>query len=239
MTLFLSRLALSRTPSAAALAGLLDPEDASRAMDAHHRLLWTLFADGPDRRRDFLWRAEGQGRFLVLSQREPLWAAGGLFDQPEVKEFAPDLRAGDRLGFMLRVNATRTRRIGAPGADGKPGRVHVDVVMDALHGLPSGRVSEARSGARMALAQEKGAAWLAEQGSKHGFEAQGVTVSDYAVVALPSHRGPRKGQPQFGVLETTGMLKVTEPGAFLGRIAEGFGRAKAFGCGLMLIRRAA
>jgi len=44
--MYLSRLTLSRAPSAAAL-------------DAHHRLLWSLFSDDPDRRRDFLWREEG------------------------------------------------------------------------------------------------------------------------------------------------------------------------------------
>ena len=34
------------------------------------------------------------------------------------------------------------------------------------------------------------------------------------------------------------LIEVTDPPAFLARLAAGFGRAKAFGCGLMLIRRA-
>jgi len=36
----------------------------------------------------------------------------------------------------------------------------------------------------------------------------------------------------------TGALEIADPAAFLARLAQGFGRAKAFGCGLMLIRRA-
>lgn len=58
-------------------------------------------------------------------------------------------------------------------------------------------------------------------------------------MALPGHGGPRRGQPQFGILDLRGSLTVTEPATFLAALARGFGRAKAFGCGLMLIRRAA
>ena len=42
-------------------------------------------------------------------------------------------------------------------------------------------------------------------------------------------------------VETTngrGVVEVTDPTAFLSRLAQGFGSAKAFGNGLMLIRRA-
>jgi CRISPR system Cascade subunit CasE len=33
------------------------------------------------------------------------------------------------------------------------------------------------------------------------------------------------------------VLEVTEPQAFVAAVLRGFGKAKAFGCGLMLIRR--
>ena len=62
MTLYLSRLTLNRSAGNAGLAPLLDPTNPAQALDAHHRLLWSIFADGPDRRRDFLWRADGDGR---------------------------------------------------------------------------------------------------------------------------------------------------------------------------------
>jgi CRISPR system Cascade subunit CasE len=200
-------------------------------MDAHHRLVWALFADQKD--RDFLWRSEGHGRFLILSARPPADDGAGLFEPPEVKDFAPDLKPADRLDFALKVNATRTRKTD-PGARAR----RVDVVMDAIHALPSGKETDDRRQARMAAAQTAGRDWLAAQGAKAGFSVDSAVAADYSVVPLPAHTGPRKGQPQFGVIEMTGRLTLTDPAAFLAQIVKGFGRAKAFGCGLMLIRRA-
>ncbi|MBL9054689.1 MAG: type I-E CRISPR-associated protein Cas6/Cse3/CasE [Rhodobacteraceae bacterium] len=222
MTLYLSRLRLSRAPAAKALDALLNPDDPGRRKDAHHRLLWAAFADSDNRRRDFLWREERAGEFLTLSARPPV--AGELFDAPQVKEFAPVLSPGDRLSFALHANATRDRK-----ALGR-----VDVVMDALHGLPQ----QERAAQRMAVAQRAAAEWLARLGGAGGFDLIRVNVNDYSVMTLPGHRGPRKGQPQFGILDLTGTLEVADPAAFLARVAAGFGRARAFGCGLMLIRRA-
>jgi CRISPR system Cascade subunit CasE len=221
MSLYLSRLRLSRSPSAAALNSLLNPQHDGARLDAHHKLLWSVYADGHDRARDFLWRDDGEGRFVTLSARPP--AASDLFDAPEVKDFAPVLSPGDRLAFALRANATRTTK-----AAGR-----VDVVMDALHGLPSG----SRAEVRMVGAQTAGASWLAGQGAKAGFRLIHCEVGDYSSVVLPGYRGPRKGQPQFGILDMSGVVEVTDPAAFVRQLAQGFGRAKAFGCGLMLIRR--
>lgn len=222
MSLYLSRLHLSRDPAVTALNALLDPDDAGRRQDAHHRLLWSAFAGDPDARRDFLWRAESGGRFWVLSARPPL--GGPLFAPPEVRQFAPDLAAGDMLAFVLRANATRDRK----------GVGRVDVVMDALHGV----AKNDRAAQRMAVAQQAAGEWLAAQGARNGFTPEALAVEDYSTMALPDHRGQRAGQPQFGVLDMTGRLRVTDPAAFLARLAAGFGRAKAFGCGLMLVRRA-
>lgn len=222
MTLYLSRLTLSRSPSVKALSSLLNPDDPARRMDAHHKLLWAAFSDGPDRQRDFLWREDSAGVFFILSARPPL--ASDLFDPSEVKTFSPALVAGDQLAFTLRANPTRARK----------GVGRVDVVMDALHGLPSGD----RAKTRMIAAQTAGTEWLTRQGARAGFRLVAIEVGDYATVTLPGHRGPRKGQPQFGVLDMTGVLEVTDPAAFTAQLAQGFGRAKAYGCGLMLIRRA-
>lgn len=244
MSLYLSRVVLARNPATTALKALIDPiegpardglhdPERGRIMDAHHRLVWALFAGDPDQRRDFLWRSEGGGRFLILSARPPAADGAGLFQAPEIKPFAPDLRAGDRLGFALRANATRTRKA-APDARGR----RVDVVMDVLHALPSGRESDARREARLEAAGTAGRGWLARQGERAGFQLSDFAAADYWVVPLPAHAGARKDRPQFGVIEMTGRLTVTDPGAFLGQLAHGFGRARAFGCGLMLIRRA-
>jgi len=233
MTLYLSRLELARSPSLSALSALIDPADPGQRSDAHHRLLWSAFAGDPDARRDFLWREEGRGLFLALSARPP--QRSELFARVESKEFDPDLRPGDRLAFVLRANATRTFATGEPTGTGRFRKVHRDVVMLALHDVPR----DARAEARMDLAQEAGRTWLDGQGARAGFQLAEMTAGGYSVVALPGHRGARRGQPQFGILDLTGTLTVTDPVAFVSRLGQGFGRAKAFGCGLMLIRRAA
>lgn len=222
--MYLSRLRLSRDPKVAALNALLDPTAESERLDAHHRLIWSAFAGDPQATRDFLWREEGQGVFLVQSVRPP--ESSPFFDPPDVREHMPDLRVGDRLSFLLRANATRDLR-------GEKRR-RVDVVMHLLHDL----AKDQRNGKRMDLATEAAAQWMAGQGSRAGFVPDRTDVQDYRTVTLPGYTGRRRGEPRFGILDLTGQITVTDPDAFLQKLAQGFGRAKGFGCGLMLIRRA-
>ena len=230
MSLFFSRLSLNRDAPTQALSRLLNPEDYNARTDAHHQLIWTLFGDSKDRRRDFLWRADGQGRFYTLSARPPL--ANDLFNPPETKVFEPKLAAGDRLQFSLRVNATRDRavvsRVSSAARRGKSRRV--DVVMDMLREVPT----EARAAARMRCAQTAAKAWIERQGAAKGFAPRSVVVEDYRVLELG--RSSRRGLTH-GVLDLAGDIEVTNPEVFLTALASGFGRAKAWGCGLMLIRR--
>lgn len=232
MTLYLSRLSLARDAGNAALRSLLDPADPAKAKDAHHRLLWTLFADGPERRRDFLWRAEGRGRFFTLSQRPPQPHA--VFAPPEVKEFDPVLAVGDRLTFVLRANATKDRAAISrlPSAQQKSRRV--DLVMDLLHSLPRG----GRADARQDLARQAAGEWFGRQGAAHGFAIEDLVVNDYSAISQPRQKGRRESHAKFGILDLSGTVQITDPAAFVMRLGQGFGRARAFGCGLMLIRRA-
>ena len=106
--------------------------------------------------------------------------------------------------------------------------------------------------------QEVGAKWLATQGARVGFVIGARPVDargdddDVAELPMDSHGGcphvrvsrystlriERKGRPaELGVLDYEGVLEVQDSAAFGIALARGFGRAKAFGCGLMLIRR--
>jgi CRISPR system Cascade subunit CasE len=220
--LFLSRVRLRRDAQAMALAPLLIPAGRARPAAGHH-LIWALFADGPDRKRDFLWREEAPGRFMILSARPP--AELELFDVDSTP-FAPALAAGDRLGFALRANAVVSRSHGR----GKRGPRH-DVVMDALQALPR----EQRAAARLATVVEAGRAWLARQGEACGFTPEPDTAVDgYDRVRIEREAG---APAVFGVMDFAGALRVADPGLFMARLGQGFGRARAFGCGLMLIRR--
>lgn len=227
MSLYFSRLTLSPAPSARALIQLINPENASTAADAHHRLIWTAFSDAKDRKRDFLWRYDGDNRFYTLSARPP--RPNDLFGEPAIKTFEPDLAIGDRLDFVLRANATKTSK--------QAGGKRVDVVMDLLHGEPL----ENRAQKRMKLAHLAGEAWMTRQGATKGFAALKTVVEGYTVLELGHGKhatAKRKSKPRLGILDLSGTLSVTDPDLFLPALSQGFGRAKAWGCGLMMIRRA-
>ncbi len=242
VNLFLCRASLRRVAPPAALAGLLVPAEGGARAGAAHRLVWALFADDPERRRDFLWREEGPGRFLALSARPPA-DPHGLF-RLEWRPFEPALAPGDRLNFVLRANPVVARS----ESPGRRGRRH-DVVMAAIRAVDG----PARAEERRRRMQSAGRAWLERQGAARGFalaEAQdtqdggdagggpppALVVESYDRVTVPR---PGARPAVFGVLDFAGVLVVEDPGLFLAGLAAGFGRALAFGCGLMLVRRAA
>jgi len=228
--LFLSRVEIDTDAPTRALSDLIDPDDSGAALEAHHRLIWTLFGDRRERERDFLWRAEGRGHFYILSRRPP--QANSLFRQPlGIKTFEPDLRPGDRLRFVLRANATMDRARGQRSSSEPAGDRRVDVVMHRLRAVQSG---PDRAAARSACAEEAARDWLDKQGERRGFRVVENAVEDYSTV--PVRRERRGGR--LGVLDLTGIVEVADPQVFVDALATGFGRAKAFGYGLMLVRRA-
>lgn len=220
--LYLSRLTLRRDASLAALAPLLVPLESGAQTGAAHRLVWAAFADRPERERDFLWRQDEQRRWLVLSSRFPE-DPHRLFEI-ETKSFAPFLRNGDRLTFALRANAVVTRK----DEKGRPRRS--DIVMDRLRAVPSGE----RAAVRDRLALEASRDWLAAQGAKAGFSIERVDVAAYRTEMIPRHN---KKTIELGILDLEGDITVETPDLFLSALGKGFGKAKGFGCGLMLIKR--
>jgi CRISPR system Cascade subunit CasE len=221
--LYLSRVRLRCDATVKALLPLLQSGD-----NRSHHLVWSFFADGPDRRRDFLWREMERGTFLILSARQPV-DPHALFRIDAPKPFAPALEAGDQLQFSLRANPVVRRY------DPRRERsVKHDVVMDALRSHPGGERAEHR----FDVMRERGFAWLERQADRAGFTVwpDRVCVDGYA-----QYRIARKGSApamSFSTLDFDGLLTVNDPDTFLAAIAGGFGAAKAYGCGLMLIRRA-
>ena len=242
MSLHLSRVRLCHAPPAAALARVLLPEDENARITAGHRLMWSLFADAPDRTRDFLWREDEGGTwqrttFFVLSKRPPA-DPNGLFEV-ETKPFEPVLTAGQRLGFRLRASPSASE----PRPGEKRGK-RIDPIAKALRS----RTGEERIRIRFEVAQDVGAGWLARQGSRAGFRLA-RTITDDEGRAHPQLRvegdhwrvirRERGAKPaRFPTVDLEGVLVVEDPALFLTSLVRGFGRAKAFGCGLMLIRRA-
>jgi CRISPR system Cascade subunit CasE len=221
----LSRATLRADSSVRALAPLLLPATGAERLLAGHRLVWSLMSDAPGRARDFLWREEAPGKFLILAPRAAV-ADGSLFDV-ESKPWAPALRPGDRLGFVLRAHATVARG----DASGRRGRRR-DVVMDALFDVPKAD----RAARRPGVVTEAGTRWLAAQGSRAAFSiaAPEVRVDGYDVARIAR---PDSAPIELATLEFDGALTVDNPARFVAAVVSGFGRARAFGRGLMLLRR--
>jgi CRISPR system Cascade subunit CasE len=261
-----ARLKAGRGEALAPLArALLEGCKGETAAQAH-RVVWMLFNDGEGRpivdvagkNRLFLWREKSPGEYYILS-RTPPWDGHDLFSL-ETKEFAPSLSPGDVLRFSLRANpvvARKKSRVEDKQKHDSKGRergIRCDIVMDALvayAGADGPRDAEGRTVRAQMRAEATAKAahsWIEQQGRKSGFTLLNkpngevevfLSASNYETVRIPRIRGQSNVQPAtFGVLDFEGLIEVTDPALFLARLADGFGKAKAFGCGLMLIRRA-
>lgn len=255
--MYLSRVELTEAIVEQSQLGLL-LKDRSYGM---HRLLWDLFT-GQER---FLFREESSreqlGRtrnlplFYVLSKEKPVLESP-IFNI-ETTPFSPLLSKGDHLGFRLRANPTIARR----DTESKPSKRH-DVVMDAQRrwlltacesrSLPysgekrhlrerllkhpdfSGKNGEVHLTREIGTAvQEAGRNWLSTRSEKNGFNLEAVQATGYRWNALPE-KGRTAG---FSSMDYEGVITVSEPEKLKHMLAQGIGPSKAFGCGLMLVRR--
>lgn len=84
------------------------------------------------------------------------------------------------------------------------------------------------------LVEQTCLAWLQSRAAKAGFELVGATVDAYR----QQHARRRNGGDaiQFSSVEFSGELVVSDADAFQRTLLHGIGHAKAFGCGLMLVK---
>jgi CRISPR system Cascade subunit CasE len=191
-----------------------------------HEAIWQLFADGPDRKRDFLFRKEGDGagsRWYTLAERAPKDTRG--FWSIESKPFEPKLEPGRRLAFMVRVNPTVAKAVS------KTKSVRHDVVMNAKRLAPKGNDAKSES----FLVQEACTAWFKARSGKNGFDFDPNRIE---IDGYRRRTGRKSSGIQLSTVEIGGLLTVREPKAFAAMLFGGLGPAKSFGCGLMLIRPA-
>lgn len=230
MSSYLIRARMRQSPDIATLGRVLLPNNRDARVSAEHHLVWSLFAGNSEKKRDFLWRSEAPGQFLILAPEVP--TNSSLFDI-EAKEFAPELEPGDLLGFTLRANPTIDYKVTRGDKRGR----RADVVMHALHAVPRKSRAEARPDAILKAGRE----WLTRQGEHKGFKlVDEPEIDGYDTRRLERPAGERGGRSRpitFGLMDLNGVLEVQDPKVFLDALHRGFGRARAFGCGLMLIRR--
>lgn len=209
---------------------------------ADHQWLWQFFPAAQDAPRDFLFRrfepraGRGQPVFYVVSARppEPIHEAWAV----ESKAYEPELENGATLTFDLRANPVQSRK-----RDGKSKRD--DVVMHAkwqVRAKEGALTSSPKHGRTpYEFAHEAVREWFcgadghAGVAARHGFA---VDVSRLGVDSYQQHR-IRRGQQEirFSSVDLSGVLLVTDADRFRQMLLHGLGKAKAFGCGLLLVRR--
>lgn len=226
-----------------------------------HRLLWDIFST----QERFLFREENTQDQLNSPRHLPLYyvlsdvkpASDSPIFKIESRLFSPQLNAGDQLTFKLRANPTIARKV-----EGKKNSQRHDVIMDAQRqfllaacnalGLSGSEKKidlrallfnhsdfqshEQRKDFSDALdaAMETAAVdWIKKRGVTHGYALRSVEATGYRWNALPE----KDRNAGFSSMEYEGILTVENPELFLQMLVSGLGPSKAFGCGLMLIRR--
>jgi CRISPR system Cascade subunit CasE len=195
-----------------------------------HSWVWDLFADAPDRKRDFIYRQDmvhGLPAFFCVSDRAPHDRKGIWF--VESKPYAPVVKKDQVFSFVLRANPIRTKR------DDEHKQHRHDVVMEAktrLREKPGVIIREAD------VVQQAGIIWLMLKGEANGFS---IRAEDIRADGYFQHRFEKtKGNHEIRIstLDFTGLLMVTDPDRFIRALFTGIGPAKGFGCGMMMIKRA-
>lgn len=198
------------------------PWDAARNPYDLHRQLWRLFpgearearSSGEEERQGFLFRVEehqpGRPACLLVQSRRTPEAAPGLA-LVGTREFHPQPVAGLRLSFLLTANPVKT-------------------ITDGQRDTKSGKRSEK---CRVPLIREEDQRdWLTRK-------LAGAAMVEVTTVLPHPPLHFRKGNRGGKLVSVTfeGVLRVEEPAMLTTMLENGVGPAKAFGCGLLLVRR--
>ena len=197
-----------------------------------HQVLWQLFDNDPDAKRDFLYRQvieHGRIKYYVLSHRMPIDETG-IWSIDPPKLYDPRLSEEQELFFMLRVNPVIT----VATANGKKQR-H-DVVMQEKKRIDYKRLPEEKRPPLQLLVQQSSIKWLTARMDNNGF-----SIEPHQVIAdgYQQHRSNiNKLHPiRYSTVDFQGILTVTNIDLLRKALFFGIGKSKAFGCGLLLIKR--
>ncbi len=222
--MFISKVVLVQSPE------ILKLFKGTKNFDGYavHQLLWNLFPNEGDKKRDFIFSKSEREKplvFLVVSKAAPVETDGILV---ETKQYDPILETGQQLMFSLTANPVIARK----NENRKYSRKH-DVWMDAKKQA----IRNGRTGASIAEACEKASkGWLIRQGLRHGFsvEENNIIVDGYLQNRI--YKAKTKHLIQYSSIHYEGILTVLDVESFKKMLFTGIGRSKAFGCGLMLVR---
>jgi len=197
-----------------------------------HRLIWNLYADSNERKRDFLYRHEVNGGwpgFYTVSERLPtdttdMW-------QIKSKPYFPKLSKGQRLSFVLRANPVRSKR------DEKNKLHRHDVVMDAKTQIKKQGNGTDEDMFLANIVQEAGTKWLEARSDKFGFSINRDQVRADGYRQHVIYKKKSSPPIRFSTLDINGVLTILDPELFVNALYKGIGPAKGFGCGMMMVKK--
>jgi CRISPR system Cascade subunit CasE len=209
----------------------------TRGAYTEHQWIWRFLPAPAGAARSFLFRrrdVDGLPRFYVVSENVPQAPSGNWLVTS--KTYSPALSEGDVLAFELRANPVITTRT----AEGKA--VRHDVVMQEKTRLLQERgltkwadwtTSDRPDSSE--LIHRTCAAWLQARCQRLGIVL--VNESELRVEGYEQHRG-KGGALRVSTVDFGGHLRVVDPLATQQALFGGIGHAKAFGCGLLLVKPA-
>lgn len=192
----------------------------------NHKVIWFAFADNPDRRRDFLWaKDEEQDIFTTLSLRRPV--VGNDFVLISCEPYGERFEPGLRLGFTMRFNPASYY---SKSVNGSVERKRSDIFFAKARqqGLSLKDMTPAQ---RERFKDEAASEWIEAHAAASGFSLKEMSIVGEELTRIDR----TSGQPAtFTTVDVEGVLDIVDPVAFRRASLAGFGRAKAFGCGLLL-----
>jgi CRISPR system Cascade subunit CasE len=197
-----------------------------------HQALWRLFDTNPDAKRDFLYRQtqdQGRVKYYVVSEREPV-DSSGVWLVDGCQTYDPKLTKGQELFFSVRVNPVVT----ISSETGKKER-H-DVVMREKKRIDYKNLPKDSRPLEQEIVQQTCIPWLVQRVEHLGFNVQADTL---LVDGYQQYESYAKGKKpiSYSTVDFQGVLTVTDPERLKQTLFQGIGKAKAFGCGLLLVRR--
>ena len=185
-----------------------------------HQALWKLYPGREDEQRKFLYRVERLEKgmathILMQSTIRPQQSE----ESPVIldwREFNPVFSSGQRLRFRLRANPIKTIKDSHKGTVEKKGKLYTKTVRVPL-------IHEAQQ-----------QAWL-ERKLQGIAQLETLIIQPEPILYFRKTKENRSGKIQPVLFD--GILRITDPDAFSALFQTGIGPAKAFGCGLLTVKR--
>ncbi len=197
-----------------------------------HKKIWELVSRNENQKRNFLYRVEYDAYQNI--KHIYLLAPNQISFQKNIKiavspRYQPQIETGEFLFFKLRANPIIKRKENGKAKE-------YSLVMDAKHQFKKNGKNYQERFYLDELIYDVGMKWLIRKGEQHGFSVKQFEVkidNDREYHVTPTG----KGSFMIRTLDFEGALTVVDPRLFVDVLYKGVGSAKAFGCGLMLVRR--